>query len=63
MERIFLYMLAIADILVGFAILHRSSDRFGFDTYRSFLDRQERQRRTGSHGYFESFFQKTHISL
>ena len=40
MERIFLYMLAIADILVGFAILHRSSDRFGFDTYRSFLDRQ-----------------------
>lgn len=46
MERIFLYMLAIADILVGFAILHRNSDRFGFDTYRSFLDRQERQRQT-----------------
>lgn len=43
MERIIIYILASANILVGFLILHRSSERFGFDTYRSFLDRQERK--------------------
>lgn len=42
MERIFLYVLAIANISVGFMIRYRSSQRFGFDTYRSFLDRVER---------------------
>ena len=44
MERVILYLLAIANILLGFLILHRASDRFGLDTYRSFLDREERYR-------------------
>ena len=44
MERLFLYFLAVINILVGFLILHRASDRFGLDTYRSFLDREERYR-------------------
>ena len=44
MEREFIYLLALADILLGFMILHRSSDRFGFSTYRSFLDREEKRR-------------------
>ncbi len=44
MERIWVYLLAVMDIVLGFVILHRSTDRFGFDTYRSFLDRQERKR-------------------
>ena len=44
MERLFIYILAVTDIAVGFLILHRSSERFGFDTYRSFLDRQERKK-------------------
>lgn len=44
MERIIIYILASANILVGFLILYRSSERFGFDTYRSFLDRQERKK-------------------
>ena len=42
MERQLVYLLAAADIFLGFLILHRSSSRFGFDTYRSFLDREER---------------------
>lgn len=42
MERIVLYILAIANISVGFMIRYRSTQRFGFDTYRSFLDRIER---------------------
>lgn len=42
MERMFLYILAIANISVGFMVRYRSTQRFGFDTYRSFLDRVER---------------------
>ena len=45
MERFFIYFLAVMDILLGFAILHRGSSRFGFDTYRRFLDREEKARR------------------
>lgn len=45
MERIWIYLLAVMDILLGFAILHRSADRFGFDTYQSFLNRQEREQK------------------
>jgi hypothetical protein len=45
MERQLIYLLAAADILLGFLILHRSSSRFGFDTYRSFLDREERMKK------------------
>ena len=43
MERIFVYFLAVLNIAVGFLILHRSEDRFGPDTCRSFLDREERR--------------------
>ena len=42
MERLFIYFLAAANILVGFLILSGSADRFGSETYRSFLDREEK---------------------
>lgn len=44
MERVILYLLASVNIFLGFLILHRCSDRFGFSTYRSFLDREEKRR-------------------
>ena len=43
MERIWIYFLAAVNITVGFLILHRGTDRYGFDTYRSFLDREEKR--------------------
>ncbi len=45
MYRILIYLLAIANIAVGFLIRRRSDSRFGFQTYRSYLDRVERQTR------------------
>ena len=43
MERIWIYFLAAVNITVGFLILHRGTDRYGFDTYRGFLDREEKR--------------------
>ena len=40
-------MLAIANILVGFYLFYRGGGRFGFMTYRTFLDREERRRHNG----------------
>lgn len=44
MERHFIYFLAVMNILLGFQILQRNSSRFGFDTYRRFLDREEKSK-------------------
>jgi len=45
MEREGLYLLTVVNILLGFRLLYRGGGRFGFQTYRSFLDREERRRR------------------
>ena len=47
LERGIIYLLAIANILVGFYLFYRGGGRFGFITYRTFLDREERRRHNG----------------
>jgi len=47
MEREGLYLLALVNILLGFRLLYRGGGRFGFQTYRSFLDREERKKMKG----------------
>ncbi|MDD7602377.1 MAG: hypothetical protein PUK54_07240 [Firmicutes bacterium] len=44
MERGLIYLLAIADVLVGLSLFYRGGGRFGLMTYRTFLDREERQK-------------------
>ena len=43
MDRIFIYIMAAADILIGFLIFYRGTGRFGWMTYKSFLDRKEKK--------------------
>lgn len=47
MEREIIYLLAVVNILVGFYLLYRGSGRFGMMTYRTFLNREEKQKNRG----------------
>lgn len=42
MYRLLIYLFAIADMSLGFLIMYRNSRRFGFLTYRSYLERETR---------------------
>lgn len=41
MERILIYTMAVLNILLGFWILYRGGGRFGLQTYRGYLNREE----------------------
>ena len=58
MERELIYLLAISDIILGFFILHRGQDRFGLDTYRTFLNREERYRRETQNSRNSGFWKR-----
>ncbi len=45
--RIGIYLFTMVDIGIGFLILHRAKSRFGFLTYRRFLDRQRKSKNRG----------------
>ncbi len=45
--RILIYLFALLDIAIGFLIYYRACGRFGFQTYRQFLDQEECEDREG----------------